>query len=67
MITEQKYIWMDASDYFKGIVTDLEKLSRDPDYHPEDKLYELGPELKLEVNVKVILKNPIFRSQENKE
>ena len=64
MKTEPKYIWMDKGEYFKGIVTDLEKLSRDPDYHPEDKLYELGPELKLEVTVKVILKNPIFRGSQ---
>ena len=61
MKTEPKYIWMDKGEYFKGIVTDLEKLSRDPDYDSEDKLYELGPELKLEVTVKVILKNPVFR------
>lgn len=67
METEPKYIWMDKGEYFKGIVTDLEKLSRDPDYDSEDKLYELGAELKLEVTVKVILKNPVFRSSENKE
>jgi hypothetical protein len=65
MKTEPKYIWMDADfEYFKGIVTDLEKLSRDPNYNTADKLYELGPELKLEVTVKVILKNPVFRGSQ---
>jgi hypothetical protein len=67
MKTEQKYIWMDAGEYFKGIVTDLEKLFRDPSYDTADKLYELGPEVKLEMSVKAILKNPVFRSGENKE
>lgn len=67
MKTEQRYVWLDAGEYFKGIVTDLEKLFRDPDYDTADKLYELGQEVKLEMSVKVIPKNPVYRSWENKE
>ena len=61
MKTEPKYIWMDKGEYFKGIVTDLEKLFRVSGYKESDKLYELGPEVKLEMSVKVIPKTPVFR------
>ena len=61
MKTEQKYVWFDTDDGFKGIVTDLEALYRHPNYDAEDRLYELGTEVKLEVTVKAVLKNPVFR------
>ena len=61
MKTDPRYVWLDKDEYFKGIVTDLEALHRDPNYNTTDRLYELGPELQLEVTVKVIRKIPVFR------
>ena len=67
MKTEQKYLWVKVG-HPPTFVTDLDELYKNRVFDPkEDKLYELGPELQLEVTVKVILKNPVFRSWENKE
>jgi hypothetical protein len=50
------------------IVIDLAELYKDRDFDPsEDKIYELGPEVKLEMIVKVIPAKPWHRSWENKE
>ena len=67
MKTEQRYVWLSEEGHFNGIVTDLEKLFRVEGYNESDKLYELGPEVKLEMSVKVIPKTPVYRSWENKE
>ena len=61
MKTEQKYLWLDKDEYFKGIVTDLTALHRDANYDTTDRLFELGRELRLEVTVTAVLKNPVFR------
>lgn len=64
MKTEPRYVWLDKDEYFKGIVTDLAALHRDPDYNTTDRLFELGRELELEVTVKAVLKNPVFRESD---
>jgi hypothetical protein len=64
MKTEQKYLWLDKDEHFKGIVTDLEALHRDANYNTTDRLFELGRELELEVTVTAVLKNPVFRESD---
>lgn len=43
-------------------VTDLVALYKDRDFDPvEDKIYEIGPEVKLELNVKMTPVKPVYR------
>jgi hypothetical protein len=66
---EKKYVWF-KDGAFEAIITDLVTLYKHPDFNSkEDKIYELGPEVKLEMTVKVIPAKPVTRdhSWENKE
>ena len=61
MKTEKQYLWVKA-DRAPVFVTDLVALYKDRDFDPvEDKIYELGPEVKLELNVKVTPTKPVTR------
>ena len=53
MKQEQKYVWLDADGYFKAIVTDLREMYRSENFKDTDTLHQLGPEVKLDVVVKV--------------
>jgi hypothetical protein len=67
MKTENQYLWV-KDGHSPMIVIDLAELYKDRDFDPsEDKIYELGPEVKLEMIVKVIPAKPVYRSWENKE
>lgn len=61
MKTEKQYLWV-KQDRAPVFVTDLVALYKDRDFDPvEDKIYEIGPEVKLEMNVKVIPTKPVTR------
>lgn len=61
MKSKHRYIW-DKQGRPLALIDDIELLYKDPEFDPdEDKIYELGPEVKLEVSVKVILAQPVFR------
>ena len=67
MKTEQKYLWVKGGERLL-IVKDIQVLYRDPKFDfNADRIYELGPEVKLEVNV-VPVKTPTrFYDPSNKE
>ena len=57
----KQYIWM-RRDGTPTIVMDLMKLFKDKNFEPDlDGIYELGPEVKLELNVKVTPSKPVYR------
>jgi hypothetical protein len=57
----KQYLWVKAGRA-PMFVTDLVELYKDRDFDPvEDKIYELGPEVKLELNVKVTPAKPVYR------
>ena len=61
MKTQKQYLWV-KQDRAPMFVTDLIALYKDRDFDPvEDKIYEIGPEVKLEMNVKVIPTKPVTR------
>jgi hypothetical protein len=61
MKTEKQYLWV-KTDRAPMFVTDLVALYKDRDFDPsEDKIYEIGPEVKLELNVKVTPAKPVYR------
>ena len=61
MKTEKQYLWV-KEDRAPVFVTDLVALYKDREYDPDqDKIYELGPEVKLELNVKVTPTKPVTR------
>ena len=61
MKTEKQYLWV-KEDRAPMFVTDLIALYKDRDIDPnKDKIYEIGPEVKIELNVKVIPAHPVYR------
>ena len=57
----QEYLWVKA-DRAPMFVSNLTLLYRDKDFDPvNDKLYEIGPEVKLELSVKVTPAKPVTR------
>lgn len=61
MHTLKQYLWV-KQDRAPVFVTDLVALYKDRDFDPaEDKIYEMGPEVKLELNVKVTTAKPVYR------
>ena len=56
-----QYLWV-KKGRAPVFVTDLVALYKDRDFDPaEDKIYEIGPEVKLELNVKVTPAKPVYR------
>ena len=63
MKTEKQYLWV-KEGRAPMFVTDLVALYKDRDFDPsEDKIYEIGPEVKLELNVKVTPAHPVYRER----
>lgn len=63
MKTEKQYLWV-KEGRAPMFVTDLIALYKDRDFDPnEDKIYEIGPEVKLELNVKVTPAHPVYRER----
>ena len=61
MKTERHYIWSKQGQALV-MVNDLEWLYRNPEFDSKaDKIYELGPEVKIEMVVKVIPAKPVTR------
>lgn len=61
MKSKKEYLWVKA-DRAPMFVSNLELLYRDRDFDPvNDKLYEIGPEVKLELSVKVTPTKPVTR------
>lgn len=61
MKTEKQYLWV-KEDRAPMFVTDLITLYKDRDFDPNmDKIYEIGPEVKIELNVKVTPAHPVYR------
>ena len=61
MITEKQYLWV-KRDRAPMFVSNLVELYKDRDFDPtEDKIYEIGPEVKLELNIKVTPAKPVTR------
>lgn len=62
---EKQYLWVrDQQNLPPQVISNLEALYRHSQYDPAtDKLYELGPEVKLELTLKVVSANPV--TQEN--
>lgn len=59
--TEKQYLWVKAGRA-PTFVTDLIELYKDCDFDPnEDTIYELGPEVKLNLTVKVTPTKPVYR------
>ncbi len=64
MKTEKYYIWSKQGQALE-LLDDLEWLCRNPEFDSKtDKIYELGPEVKIEMVVKVIPAKPITRGHE---
>ena len=64
MKTEKHYIWSKQGEALV-MVDDLEWLFKNPEFDSKaDKIYELGPEIKIEMVVKVIPAKPITRGHE---
>ncbi len=62
--TQKHYIWSKQGKALV-MVNDLEWLYRNPEFDSKtDKIYELGPEVKIEMVVKVIPAKPITRRHE---
>jgi hypothetical protein len=63
MKTEHRYIWHKKGQPLE-MIDDVEWLYKRSDFDPdEDKIYELGPEVKLEVNVKVVPAKREYRGE----
>ena len=61
MKTEKQYLWV-KEDRAPVFVSDLIALYKDRDFDPTiDKIYEIGPEVKLELNVEVTPAKPVYR------
>ncbi len=61
MATKRYYIWS-KQGHALVMVNDLEWLYRNPEFDSKaDKIYELGPEVKIEMVVKVIPAKPVTR------
>lgn len=61
MKTERHYIWS-KQGHALVMVNDLEWLYRNPEFDSKaDKIYELGPEVKIEMTVKIIPAKPVTR------
>ena len=61
--TERHYIWSKQGQALV-MVNDIKWLYKNPEFDPdEDKIYELGPEVKIEVNIKVIPTKPVYRGR----
>lgn len=61
MKTEKHYIWSKQGQALV-MVNDIKWLCKNPEFDPdEDKIYELGPEVKIEMSIKVIPAKPVFR------
>ena len=61
MKTEKHYIWSKQGKALV-MVNDLEWLYRNPEFDSkDDKIYELGPEVKIEMTIKVIPAKPVTR------
>lgn len=59
--TEKQYLWV-KTDRAPTFVTDLIELYKDSDFDPnEDTIYQLGPEVKLNLNVTVTPAKPVYR------
>jgi hypothetical protein len=57
----KQYLWV-KTDRAPMFVTDLVALYKDRDFDPsEDRIYEIGPEVKLELNIKVTPAKPVYR------
>ena len=74
MKQEQKYVWISNRDSNRAPVivfaNELELLYKDPKYNAEnDKIFELGPEIKLKMQIVITPTHPVPRSfsEENKE
>jgi hypothetical protein len=64
MKTEKHYVWSKLG-HALVMVDDLEWLFKNPEFDSKaDKIYELGPEIKIEMVVKVIPTKPITRGHE---
>ncbi len=63
MKTERHYIWSKQGQALV-MVNDINWLYKNPEFDPvEDKIYEMGPEVKLEMNVKVTTAKPTYRGR----
>ena len=61
MKTERHYIWS-KQGHALVMLDDLEWLYKNPEYDPDqDKIYELGSEVKIELTIKVTPAKPIRR------
>lgn len=61
MKNTQEYLWV-KEDRAPMFVSNLELLYRDRDFDPvNDKVYEIGPEVKLELSVKATPAKPVHR------
>lgn len=61
MKSEKEYLWV-KEGRAPMFVSNLVELYKDRDFNPyEDKIYEIGPEVKLELNVKVTPAKPVTR------
>jgi hypothetical protein len=66
MKQEQRYVCTDATGCFKGIVTDLTELYHNKDYDREnDRIYELGREVKLKMTLNIEPAQPVYRNLED--
>lgn len=64
MKTQKRYLWIRPNSAEKPmlLIDDPVELWRSGKFDESvDKLYELGPEVKLEVNIKVIPTGPVYR------
>lgn len=61
MKSENLYLWV-KQDRAPMFVSNLVELYKDRDFNPdEDKIYEVGPEVKLELSVKITPAKPVTR------
>jgi hypothetical protein len=63
MKQEQRYIWISKNAPVILFARELESLFKDSRYDPEnDKIFELGPEVKLKMQVVLNLSEPVTRN-----
>ena len=70
MKQEQRYVWISNRAPVIVLANELELLYKDPKYNAEnDKIFELGPEVKLKMQIVTIPTHPVTRSfsEANKE
>lgn len=62
-ISKKQYLWVrDDQNLPPQIIKDLDALYRNSQYDPKiDKIYEVGPEVKLEMTLNVIPVKPVTR------